>query len=312
MKTLNTIQKLISKAGSLSLLLLAGLTANEANAQLNPLGATYYQNPYILNPAMAGTEQGVQLDLAARQQWSVLPGAPKTQSITAVYGSGKKTGLGLNLYNDEAGLIKNTRVSASYAYHLPLNSEGQHLSFGVSLGLMYERIMNDQMDGDQNDLSVSRFQQRETFLDGDFGAAYVGSRLTAQFALPNLKSFFQQEEAQGSQLVDRSGYFASLSYKFSFPNAVDGLGLEPTFRYRDIKGLDNIMDIGTNITLAKEQVNVLMLYHTTQSMSVGMGVKATPAIRIHGMYTSGTADLAGNTNGNFELNLKLNLSKLKK
>ncbi|WP_256012194.1 PorP/SprF family type IX secretion system membrane protein [Desertivirga xinjiangensis] len=312
MKTLNTIQKLISKAGSLSLLLLAGLTADEAQAQLNPLGATYYQNPYILNPAMAGVEEGVQLDLAARQQWSVLPGAPKTQSITAVYGSGKKAGVGLNLYNDEAGLIKNTRLAASYAYHLPLNSEGQRLSFGVSLGMMYERIMNDQMDGDQNDMSVSRFQQRETFIDGDFGAAYVGSRLTAQFALPNLKSFFKQEEAQGSELVDRSGYFASLSYKLNFPNAVDGLGLEPTVRYRDIRGLDNIIDVGTNITLAREQVNVLMMYHTTQNLSVGMGVKASPAIRINGMYTSGTADLAGYTNGNFELNLKLNLSKLKK
>ena len=310
MKTFKNIQKLFSRAGILSLLL-ASLLAKDANAQLTPLGSTYFQNPYILNPAMAGTEAGLQLDLATRQQWSVLPGAPKTQSITAVYGSGKKDGFGLNLYNDEAGLIKNTKVAGTYAYHLPLNNNGERLSFGISLGIMYERISYEQMDGDQGDQSVSNFSQRKTLLDGDFGAAYAGKRLTAQFALPNLKSFFQKEEAQGSKLVNTSGYFALLSYKFNFPNTMDGLGLEPTVRYRDIVGLDNIMDIGTNVTLAREQVNVLMMYHTTQNLSVGMGVKASPAIRIQGMYTSGTADLAGNTNGNFELNLKVNVSKLK-
>jgi type IX secretion system PorP/SprF family membrane protein len=304
------IQSVIGKAGALSLLLMA-FAATETKAQLSPLGATYFQNQYIINPAMAGAEEGLQLDLAARQQWSVLPGSPKTQSITATYGTGKKVGLGFNLYNDEAGLIKNTRVMATYAYHLPINADGQRLSFGVSLGFMNERILNDQINGDGGDVSVGRFNQRETYIDGDFGAAYVGNRLTAQFALPNLKSFFKKEEAQGSQMVDRSSYFASLSYKLYFPNAVDGLGLEPKVCYRDIKGLDNIIDLGTNITLAKDQVNVLMMYHTTESLSFGMGVKAGPALQINAMYTSGTADLAGNTNGNFELNLKVSLAKLK-
>lgn len=302
----------IKRAGiKVCLLLICGFAATDAAAQLAPLGATYFQNQYLANPAMAGARPGLHVDLAARQQWSTLPGSPKTQSLTADFGSSKKVGLGLNLYNDQAGLIKNTRVMGTYAYHLPLSEEGRQLNFGVSLGFMNERILNEQLDGEQADMSVGRFSQRETFLDGDFGAAYVSPGFTAQVALPHLKSVFKQEDAQGTEMIDRSSLFAAVSYKFALPTALDGMGLEPKLCYRDIRGLRDILDIGTNMTLANEQVNVQAFYHSTQSYSVGLGFMAGSALYFNAMFTSGTAALAGNTNGQFELNMKINVNKLK-
>ncbi len=39
-------------------LLVAG-TTTALQAQLNPMGAIYYQNQYLVNPAMAGSDRGL-------------------------------------------------------------------------------------------------------------------------------------------------------------------------------------------------------------------------------------------------------------
>ena len=303
------IQSVISKAGALSLLLIT-FTGTEVKAQLHPLGAMYFQNQYLGNPAMAGLEQGLRADLAYRKQWSAIPGAPETQALTADYGSSKKAGIGLNIYNDEAGLQKKTRVMGTYAYHLPVNDNGTKLSFGVSLGFMDERIMNENINGESNDLSVSKFNERDTYIDGDFGFAFTSKRLNLQGAVPNLKSFFKTDE-QVANVVDQSRYFAAMSYKFSLPNILEGIGLEPKVAYRDIRGYKSMMDAGTNITLANNQVNVLAMYHSNESTTFGMGVKYKSLMVFNGMYTSGTSALRGYSNGNFELNLRVNISELK-
>jgi len=284
-------------------------TTMQVKAQLSPLGAMYFQNQYLGNPAMAGADKGLHLDLAYRKQWSVVTGAPTTQSGSLNYGSGKRVGLGVNVLNDEAGLLKRTRVMGTYAYHLPVGSEDQKLSFGVSLGFMDERVMSEKINGDMNDPSVGKFNQRETYLDGDFGAAYRGRRLTVQGAIPNLKSFFGSDEAEQSNMADRASFFAAVSYRLGFPNALDGMGLEPKVCYRGIEGHDGIADIGSNITFAQDKVNLLALYHTSESLTLGLGVKYKSLAQINGIYTSGTAALRGNTNGNFEVNLKINLSE---
>lgn len=304
------IPSFTSKIGSL--LLLLALTGS-VKAQLNPLGAMYFQNQYLANPAMAGVEKGLHVDLAYRKQWSAIPGAPETQAITADFGSSKKTGIGLSIYNDAAGLQKKTRAMASYSYHLPLNSDGKMLSFGLSLGMMDERLMGEIMNTKNNDYdaSVTKYYQRETYIDGDFGFAYISNKLNIQGALPNMKSFFKKDEKEGN-VVDQSRYFAAVSYKFYLPHTLEGMGIEPKVGYRRIQGFKSIADVGSNITLANNQVNILAMYHSSQSATIGMGVKYKSSMLINGIFTSGTSDLRGYTNGNFELNLKVNISELKK
>ena len=294
----------IKKAGiALSLLLLSVL--QESKAQLNPLGGVYFQNQYLANPAMAGLDTGLTLNLGYRQQWSSIQGAPKEQSLTGTYGLSQKVGLGLNVYNDEAGLLRRTKVMGTYAYHLPINGEDQKLSFGISLGFMNERVGYEDIKGNPNDPNVSRFNERETFIDGDFGVAYTSVRLTVQGAIPNMKTFFKKDD--NSNTVDRSLFFTAVSYKLYFPNALDGLGVEPKIAFRGVKGYDHMGDIGANFTFAKNAVSLMGMYHTSQSATFGMGVNFRKSISILGIYTTETSALSGYTNGNFEVALKANL-----
>ena len=277
-----------------------------AMAQLSPMGALYFQNQYLSNPAMAamaGSEKGLNLNLGFRQQWSGMPGAPVMQTFTADYGLNAKVGLGLNVYNDQAGLLKRTRTVASYAYHLPLNEDDRKLSFGLSLGFMNERVSNEDIHGDPGDLNVSRYNQRDTYIDGDFGMAYTSNKLSLQAALPNMKNYFKKDISTNP--VDRSTFFSAISYKMQL-GAAEGFGIEPKVAYRGVKGFDNILDAGANLSYANNQVNFFGMYHSSKSATFGLGLNYH-SMGFNAIYTTAATALSGYTGGSFEIGLKLNL-----
>lgn len=276
----------------------------ETHAQLNPMGALYFQNQYLGNPAMAGLESGLNINLGYNKQWYNIPGSPVVQTMTADYALNNKVGLGLNIYNDKAGLFKRTRTVASYAYHLPLNKEDQKLSFGLSLGFMNERVSNENIIGDMDDINIFDYNRRNTYLDGDFGIAYTGTRLTFQAALPNMKSYFKRDILNNP--VDRSTFFSAISYKALLSDGPEAFGLEPKISYRGVKNFDNILDIGANLTYANNRVNLFGMYHSSESATFGLGLNYQ-SIGFVGMYSTATSALSGYTNGNFEISLKVNL-----
>lgn len=285
-------------------LVLFSTVAAQSQAQLNPLNEIYYQNQYLANPAMAGQEKGLKLNLGVRKQWATMPGSPSTQALSGHYAFTPKVGAGLSVYNDESGLLKRTRVMGSYAYHLPLNAENKRLSFGLSLGFMSERIMNEKINGDAGDVTVGRFNQRETYIDGDFGVAYTGGPLTLQATLPNMKSVFKTDE---SSTVDRSTFYSAASYKLSLNNSLPGLVIEPKVVLRGVRGHDNIVDAGSNISFNNNAFNLMGMYHSSQSATFGFGVDLGGVGNLLGMYTTETSVLRQYTGATFELGLKLNL-----
>ncbi|RYY52088.1 MAG: type IX secretion system membrane protein PorP/SprF, partial [Chitinophagaceae bacterium] len=101
-------------------IILMGVFQGKVSAQLNPAAAQYYVNQYIANPAFAGAARGTTFNGTYRALWTSIPGAPVSQNLTAEYGF-EKVGIGLSLFNEKSGLLGQTRVVATYAYHLPLS-----------------------------------------------------------------------------------------------------------------------------------------------------------------------------------------------
>ena len=129
--------------------------------QLNTMGSSYFQNEYLANPSMAGIGKGWILAGAYKVQWTNIDGAPSMQVLTATYGiPDKKVGLGLNFYNETAGVIRRTSVKGTYAYHLPLNDQGSFLDFGISSTIMNEWIDFNKVVGDPGDQNLHRFNVR--------------------------------------------------------------------------------------------------------------------------------------------------------
>ena len=286
-------------------LLMVFTIGSTAKAQLNPLAAQYYTNQYLINPAMAGADQGLRFNAAYRKLWSNVPGSPLTQNITADYGF-NKVGLGLNVYNESEGLQRQTRVVGTYAYHLKMNNEDNQLHFGVSIGFMSQRLENSDIYGNPNDPGVGQYNDRKTYLDGDFGLAYTTKKLTVQASIPNLKSVLKKDVIK---LADVSTFYAAASYRLNLSEGENGFDLEPKVAYRGVQGYDNIWDAGAQLEIANKQVFLTALYHSTENATFGLGMDFRKKYLISGNYTTQTSALSKYTNGSFELNLRLTLGK---
>src|SRR5579872_6153168 len=135
MKSRKAIKKPVQRTYTWFLAVVLIVMSTCCKAQLNPYQAIYFQDRYLANPAMAGLDKGLNINLAYQQQWSSFPGAPKQQSFTAEYQATDKVGLGLIVNDEQSGLFRQSRIMGSYAYHLPLNGQNQKLNFGLSVGI---------------------------------------------------------------------------------------------------------------------------------------------------------------------------------
>jgi len=290
---------------TLALIAFTSLLGLSSKAQLNPLSSQYYTNQYLINPAFAGAGQGLKVNGAYRKLWSNVPGSPLTQNLTADYGFGR-VGLGLTVNNESAGLQRQTRVVGSYAYHLPLSGDNQQLHFGVSLGFMSQRLENADIYGNPSDPMVGQYNDRKTYLDGDFGVSYTSDHLNIQASVPNLKSVLKKDVIK---LADVATFYTAVSYRILLSEGAEGVDAEPKVAYRGVKGFDNIWDAGAQMSIANKQVFLLGMYHSTKNATFGLGMDYKRQYLISATYTTQTSALSNYTNGSFELNLRLNLNK---
>lgn len=141
------------------------LTALSTQAQQRPHYTQYYLNNYLVNPAIAGIENYVDVKLGARQQWVGIDGAPSNFYLTVHGPLGKKDGrqnagsfsmkgenprgkqyweeytatephhgVGLNVNNYKTGYISRTVATANYAYHIGVSAQTS-LAAGFGLGV---------------------------------------------------------------------------------------------------------------------------------------------------------------------------------
>ncbi|WP_317164758.1 PorP/SprF family type IX secretion system membrane protein [Hymenobacter ginkgonis] len=146
----------------LRLLLLLGVatgTARPGQAQQLAQYSQYMNNNYLLNPAVAGTEDYIDLKFSYRTQWTGLEGAPKTyyasvnSALGGFHSQPKRTmqdwhrsyhSLGAIVYSDVTGPTSRTGVYGSYTYNLPL-SRTLRLALGVSLGMQQFAVDGSQL-----------------------------------------------------------------------------------------------------------------------------------------------------------------------
>jgi len=299
---INVVRGIEQIIKSLFLLILISFSgATQAWAQLYPLGAQYFHNQYLGNPATAGIDSGFRADLSNRVQWNDVPGAPVNQLFTGVLRTGK-VGLGLSLNKEKEGLMNSLRTVATLAYHLPLNND-QQLHFGLSIGMLTQRIRNEDIVGNQGDPSVSNYNSREFFLDGDYGMAYTNSKLKVQLAIPNLKNFFNTDYFRTSNF---SVFYSAITYKIGNSNTKNSMLMEPIIAFRGVKGYKSIWDAGTKFSFSNDRLNMSGIYHSTGNTTFGIGFNYNSTIGISSMYSTGTSVLRGfSTTGDFEINLKL-------
>lgn len=278
---------------------------SNATGLLQPSGTQFFQNQYLGNAAMAGIDSGLHLNAAHGRQWQNIEGAPVTTYFTADVNTGNRGGVGLNVMSDAAGLIKRTRLAFSYAYHMPLSTtRNQFLHFGMSLSLNFQRIDMSKVDGDITDPALMAYNARDNYFEGDYGMAYTDEHWNVQAALPNIRAVFTgvNRGVNGGTLL-----YSAASYKFKNEGAVSTI--EPKIAYRNIRGFDDIIDAGVNVSFLDDVANVMAMYHTSKSFTAGVGVNIKRTALLQFMYTAQTGDVKSYVDGGYELGITVNLFK---
>ncbi len=147
-----------------------------AYAQQDPLFTQYMFNKLLVNPAYAGNNEQLSIDLLNRTQWVGIDGAPKTFTISAHSTTkSKNVGLGIYLYRDALGPQINQGLMGTYAYRLYLNKGV--LSFGLQFGLKYFDFNWNAMELKDPDYLYDPQDVRRFYPDANLGVYYQSNRM---------------------------------------------------------------------------------------------------------------------------------------
>jgi type IX secretion system PorP/SprF family membrane protein len=145
---------------------ISGLLALNTMAQQQGQYSMYMVNQYIANPAVAGTEDYIDLKAGFRSQWVGLKDAPQSYYVSAHGPTGKNINhkqyddvkplawhsLGATFTGESTGPVNKNAIFGTYAYHIPLSTT-LNLSLGLSAGVQQYRVKAADLSYDpQNNL----------------------------------------------------------------------------------------------------------------------------------------------------------------
>ncbi|MBB1150101.1 type IX secretion system membrane protein PorP/SprF [Myroides sp. NP-2] len=100
-------------------------------AQQDPQYTHYMYNHSMINPAYAGSREGLNIFGLYRTQWVGLEGAPKTATLSMTTPLGESgLGLGVSFVNDHLGVMDDNTLAVDLSYAIDLNYSYK-LAFGL-------------------------------------------------------------------------------------------------------------------------------------------------------------------------------------
>ena len=169
------------------ILLLLFLAGNQIIAQQSPQYTQYMFNEFVINPAIAGTNDYYQIRTNHRFQWTGLSDPPLTNTLS-IYGPHAKLpmGFGVYFYNDVTGPTSRTGLTGAYAYNIEIQ-KGLRLSFGINIGLMQYKLDGTQLSPkDVSDLAIQSIVSSAYVPDAGLGVYLYANEFYAGFSTNQL------------------------------------------------------------------------------------------------------------------------------
>jgi type IX secretion system PorP/SprF family membrane protein len=205
----------------------------ETNGQQTPLDPSSYWVfiPYIYNPAMVGSKDflsvGFNAAFQGKSNTQIISGNSRITKTNSGYFSSpditefKNIGIGASVFNDFDGLTRNTGLSASGSYQIPLNTHQlSFLSFGFSLKGEYNSVT-----------SLVRNNVARTFYPNfDLGIYYYGINFFTGISAINLlgSPWKPKPDSVGIYIIPVSKeYFFTAGYKILISKSLN-IVLEPS------------------------------------------------------------------------------------
>lgn len=175
------MKKLLFLCGAL--FLLVGSVSSQQLARRSQ----FIFNPYLHNPAVAGTKLYSPIMASYRNQWAGFEGAPQTYMISGHTALPNKIGVGGILFNDNAGgAIVRTGAELTGTYQADLNNRDA-VSFGLSgVVSQFKFDGTDLLVQDKFDNALPGTMESTLNFDATFGMMVYGPNYYFGLSIPNL------------------------------------------------------------------------------------------------------------------------------
>ena len=282
-----------------------------AFAQQRPQYTQYMINPFLLNPAVSGTEDYMDIRAGYRKQWTGFEGSPRTMYLSAHTNIGKHLvtknrsrnrkngfhGLGGVITNDAIGATNTTTVSAAYSYHLKV-SKKVFASLGAMGGFnQFTLDANKLRPADVND-GLIQTQSRIGMGDITVGAWVYSDKFYAGASMAQLApslGITRTGEYANYELTHH--YFVTAGYRI--PLGYDFM-LIPSFLVKVATPAPMSFDINAKIRY-KDFIWAGVSYRNRDAMAAMVGIIINNTFDVSYSYDYITSDITRYTGGSHEI-----------
>jgi type IX secretion system PorP/SprF family membrane protein len=311
------------------------IVCSRVQGQQQPQYTQYIFNQLLINPAVSGIENYVDVKAGYRSQWTGLQGAPVTTyfTITAPLGhdfvqgdalqvpagdnpvgpsfvstyraAEPHHGIGLTMFTDKAGPIRQTNIDATYAYHIGLTPD-LNLSAGVSAGITNITLNTSEVtletaldpaiyNGNNNQIkpnvNAGIWAYSATYF---FGAS-------VQQLLPQTLNFSNNSAYNQGKTVPH--YYITGGYKFFLS---DDVSFMPSVMYKIIKPAQNTIDINGKLGF-RDNFWIGASYRQDDAVAGMMGFTINSFLSLGYSYDYTTSNLNTVSTGTHEIVLGFHL-----
>lgn len=164
------------------ILIISGLKTHAQD--IPPVFSQFYMNPFVYNPAFAGSDGYASLYLIHRRQWMGIEGGPNTSGLSFHSPLSKTFAGGLNVHYDQAGMINTINAAAAFAYIIPLGRQ-HDFRMGLSAGTSRQTLNFDGATPEQANYLSGREAEVNRF-HAKFGLNYHYKTFNIGLASNNL------------------------------------------------------------------------------------------------------------------------------
>ncbi|MDM1046142.1 type IX secretion system membrane protein PorP/SprF [Myroides sp. 1354] len=272
--------------------------------QQDPQYTHYMYNHSAINPAYAGSREGLEIFGLYRAQWVGLEGAPKTSTLALSTPLGTSgLGLGVNFTNDRLGVMSENRLSIDLSYAIDLNYDYK-LAFGLKgTGNLLDVTYSDLHIYDATDPIASTDISNSFTPNLGAGLFLYSDKAYVGLSVPNLFTQLRYDDNELQTLRQKMHLYLTGGYVFDLNS---NLKFKPAAMVKMVEGAPLQVDVSANF-MFMEKFTLGAAYRWDAAVSGMVGFQVTKDIMIGYSYDADTTKLAHYNSGSHEVFMRFNL-----
>jgi len=262
----------------------------------------YMYNTSTINPAYAGSRDGLTLFGQYRSQWVGMEGAPKTTSLTLNSPINySKLGYGVSFMNDQLGAMSDNTVAVDISYTIDVSR-----TYKLALGI---KASGNFLNVDYNKLTIYDPTEGTSDIANQFnpnigvGGYLYSDKTYFGLSIPHMLEQDRGNDPTYATMKQTMHVYAMAGHVFDINPDVK---LKPAVLAKIIQGAPMQFDISAN-ALFNDKFTVGAAYRVNAAFSGLVGYQVSNQIFVGYSYDSEVTKLANYNNGSHEILLRFEL-----